>query len=453
MDTLEIFLEKTAKIIWGNYLIITLMGVGVFFTVSTGFIQIKGFPLAMKELITSIRGKNQIKGDGTLSAFQALCAALSSCVGNGNIVGVATAIEAGGPGAVFWMWIAGILGMATKYAEIVIGMVYREKSEDGTYVGGPMYYLSKGLGWKKIAVVFAALMCMQVSGGALIQSNAVAHVLKDVFKIKPIFGGILMACVITIVVIGGIKRLGAVAEKLIPVMTLIYFFGGITIIITNINHIPYAIMSIVKCAFNTESAAGGLIGYTIKEALRFGVARGLYSNEAGEGSAPVLHSTAITDYPPRQGLYGILEVFIDTILICSLTSFIILTSGVMKTSISPAVYVITAFGTIHGLFKYIISISMILFAFSTILSQWYFGNITLTYIFNSKTASYFKYVFVCLALIGSVTKLNIVWLIQDILLGLMIFPNLVGIILLSPKVREETKIFFDYLKKTKQNKI
>lgn len=447
MESLEKLLEKTAGLIWGNYLIVLLIGVGIFFTISTGFIQIKGFPLAMKELIKSIKGKNKIKGEGTLSAFQALCTALSSCVGNGNIVGVATAIAGGGPGAVFWMWLAGILGMATKYAEIVLGMIYREKAGDGTYIGGPMYYLSKGLGWKKISVIFAALMCLQISGGALIQSNAVAIVLDDVFKIKPIFGGILMGTIITVVVIGGVKRLGAVAEKLVPFMTIIYFIGGITIIITNINHVPYAIMSIVKCAFNTQSVGGGIMGYTIKEALRYGVARGLYSNEAGEGSAPVLHSAAITDHPARQGLYGILEVFIDTILICSLTSFIVLTSGVMEMNISPAVYVITAFGSIHSLFRYIIGISMILFAFSTILSQWYFGNVTLTYIFNSKIASYFKYVFVCLALAGSLSSLKAVWFIQDILLGLMILPNLIGIVLLSPKVREATKEFFEKAKK------
>lgn len=449
MNEIEIILEKISGIIWGNYLIVTLVGVGIFFTISTGFIQIKGFPLAVNELVNSIKGKNKVEGEGTLSAWQALCTALSSCVGNGNIVGVATAIASGGPGAVFWMWIAGIFGMATKYAEIVIGMIYREKSEDGTYVGGPMYYLSKGLGWKKISIIFAALMCLQISGGALIQANAVAHVVNDVFKVKPIFGGFLMGAFIIIVVIGGVKRLGAVAEKLIPVMTIIYFIGGITIIISNINQVPYAIINIVKCAFNTQSVGGGVLGYTIKEALRFGVARGLYSNEAGEGSAPVLHSAAITDHPARQGLYGLLEVFIDTILICSLTSFIVLTSGVMEMDISPAVYVITAFSSIHHLFKYVIGISMILFAFSSILAQWYFGKVTLNYIFNLKIASYFKYIFVFIVIAGSVSSLKVVWYLQDILLGLMILPNLVGILLLSPEIKRNTKEFFEMIKKEK----
>ena len=308
-----------------------------------------------------------------------------------------------------------------------------------------MYYLSKGLGWKKIAVLFSIFMFLQISGGALIQSNAVAIVIKDMFGIKPVFSGLMMAGIITIVVIGGVRRLGKVAERIIPVMTIMYFVGGLVIIISNFNHISYAIISIITSAFNTQAVGGGVLGYTIKEAMRFGVARGLYSNEAGEGSAPVLHSAAITDHPARQGLYGILEVFIDTVVICSLTAFIVLTSGVVEMEISPAVYVITAFGTIHYMFRYLIGSSMVLFAFSTILSQWYFGNVTLTYIFNSKVASYFKYVFVCLAVIGSLSSLKIVWLIQDIVLGLMIIPNLIGLVLLNKKVKDATEDFMSMI--------
>ena len=447
MNKVENLLEEISHIIWGNYLIGLLVGVGIFFTIITGVIQIKGFPYAIKELINSLTGKSKIKGEGTLSAFQALCTALSSCVGNGNIIGVATAIASGGPGAVFWMWIAGIFGMATKYAEIVLGVIYREKTEDGTFVGGPMYYFSKGLGWKKMAIIFSWLMFLQICGGSLIQANAVAMVMNDIFKVKEIYCGILMAILVGIIILGGVKRLGMVAEKLIPFMTIIYFIGGIIIIITNIKQLPYAIINILKYAFNIHSVGSGVLGYTIKEALRYGVARGLYSNEAGEGSAPVLHSVAITDHPGRQGLYGILEVFIDTILICSLTSFIVLTSGVMKMEISPALYIVTAFGSIHEVFKYVVGLSMGLFAFSTILSQWYFGNVTLTYIFNFKIASYFKYIFVCLAILGSLSSLKIVWLIQDIILGLMIIPNLFGIILLSPQVAIKTKEFYKIVKK------
>lgn len=447
MDKIEVLLETVSNLIWGNYLICTLVGVGIFFTFKTGFIQIKGFPLAVKDLYNSVKGKNKITGEGTLSSVQALCTALSSCVGNGNIVGVATAMAAGGPGAVFWMWVAGVFGMATKYAEIILGMIYREKVDDGTYAGGPMYYLSKGLGWKKISVAFAIMMCLQISGGALIQSNAVSNVMSSVFQVKPVYAGLMMGVIITVVVIGGVKRLGLVAEKLIPFMTIVYLIGGLIIIFSNFSQMGTAIISIIQGAFNTESVGGGLAGYTIKEALRYGVARGLYSNEAGEGSAPVLHSAAITDYPARQGLYGLLEVFIDTIVICSLSSFIVLTSGVMEMDISPAIYIVTAFGLIHSSFKYLIGISMILFAFSSILAQWYFGKVTLTYVFNSKKAGYFKYIFVCIVFIGAITTLKMVWLLQDVLLGIMIIPNLIGIILLSPKVSAETKRFFQAIKR------
>lgn len=446
MSGLENLLERISGLIWGNYLIITLIGIGLFFTILTKGIQVRGFPIAIKELITSLKGKNQVKGEGTLSSFQALCTALSSCVGNGNIVGVATAIASGGPGAVFWIWLAGIVGMATKYAEIVLGMIYREKAEDGTYVGGPMYYLSKGLKLKKIAFIFALLMFLQISGGVLIQSNAVAIVMHDIFKVKPLLSGIIMSGVILSVVIGGVQKLGKVTEKLLPIMTLIYFFGGLIVIISNINHLSYAIINIITCAFKTEAVGGGILGHSIKEAMRFGVARGLYSNEAGEGSAPVLHSAAITDHPARQGLYGIIEVFIDTVIICSLTSFIVLTSGVTETNISPAIYVMTAFGGIHVLFRYIIGISMVLFAFSTVLSQWYFGNVTLNYMFNMRVANKFKYIFVCLALLGSLSSLKIVWLIQDVVLGLMIIPNLLALLLLNKDVKKATEDFFTMLK-------
>lgn len=443
---LEILLEKVSGLIWGNYLIATLIGIGLFFTILTKGIQVRGFPIAIKELVTSLKGKNKIKGEGTLSSFQALCTALSSCVGNGNIVGVATAIASGGPGAVFWMWLAGIVGMATKYAEIVLGMIYREKAEDGTYVGGPMYYLSKGLKLKKIAFIFALLMFLQISGGALIQSNAVSIVMYDIFKVTPFFSGFLMGIIILSIVVGGIQRLGKVTEKLLPIMTLIYIFGGLIVIISNINHLPYAIINIITCAFKIEAVGGGILGHSIKEAMRFGVARGLYSNEAGEGSAPVLHAVAITDHPARQGLYGIIEVFIDTVIICSMTSFIVLTSGVVENNISPALYVMTAFGKIHVLFKYMVGVSMVLFAFSTILSQWYFGNVTLNYMFNMRVANKFKYIFPCLAFLGSLSSLKIVWLIQDIVLGMMIIPNLLALLLLNKDVKKATDDFFNILK-------
>lgn len=448
----EQILEDISKIIWGNYLMIILIGTGLFFTILTKGIQFRGFSLSIKELLNSIKNEklNKIDGEGTVSAVQALCTALSSCMGNGNIVGVATAIASGGPGAVLWMWISGILGMATKYAEILIGIVYREKGESGNYVGGPMYYLSKGLGWKKIGSLFAILMLLQISGGALIQSNAVSLVLNDIFKITPIISGIIMAIIIFCVINGGIKRLANVSEKIVPIMSLVYLCGGFIVIISNINSLEYAILSIVKSAFNFTSIGGGVLGYSVKQAMRFGLARGLYSNEAGEGSAPVLHSAAITTHPAKQGLFGVIEVFIDTIIMCTFTTFIVLSSKVHTTDVSPALFVMKAFSSVHFTFKYIIGISMMLFAFSSILAQWYFGSVTLTYLFNSKVASYFKYVFVLLTIIGSISSLKSVWLIQDILLGIMIIPNLIGILLLYKDVDFYTKDYFKQLEKNKK---
>lgn len=448
----EEILEEISRLVWGNYLMFTLIGTGIFFTVLTRGIQFRGFILSLKELLASIKDEktNKLEGEGTVSAVKALCTALSSCMGNGNIVGVATAIASGGPGAVFWMWTSGVLGMATKYAEILIGIVYREKGENGNYVGGPMYYLSKGLGWKKMGSLFALLMLFQISGGALIQSNAVSLVLNDVFQINPLTSGVIMSIVILSVINGGIKRLASVSEFLVPVMSLIYLTGGLIIIISNINALEYVIISIVKSAFNFTSISGGVLGYSVKQAMRFGLARGVYSNEAGEGSAPVLHSAAITTHPARQGLFGIIEVFIDTIIMCSFTAFIVLTSGVHTSDISPALYVVKAFSSIHFTFKYIIGISMTLFAFSSILAQWYFGSVTLTYLFNSKVASYFKYIFVLLAILGSISSLKSVWLIQDILLGIMILPNLVGILFLHKDVDFYTKDYFEQLKNKKE---
>lgn len=441
MDRLEDVLKIISHFIWGNYLIALLIGVGIYFTFITKCIQVRGFSIAIKKIFNSNKESEKC-ANGTLTPIQALCLALSSCIGNGNIVGVATAIASGGPGAVFWMWLSGVLGMATKYSEILIGMIYREKNEEGTFLGGPMYYISKGLKWKKISLIFSVLMLLQISGGVLIQSNAVSAVAKQLFNISPLTTGITMSLIVLIVVSGGIKRLGYISEKLVTVMSIIYITGGLIVITINFHNFFDSLLLIIKSAFNFESIGGGVLGYSIKEAMRFGLARGLYSNEAGEGSAPVIHSTAMSDHPTNQAFLGIVEVFFDTMIICSLTSFVIITSGVYLTEISPALYIMTAFSSVNPSFKYIIGISMMLFAFSTILSQWYFGTVSLTYIFDSKFAKNFKYPFIFLAIIGAMSSLNAVWYIQDIVLGLMIIPNLIGIVALSGDVKKYTDDFF-----------
>lgn len=436
---MEKLLEKISGIIWGNYLIALLICVGIFFTILTKGIQIRGFKFALKE---TLKNDKNINDEGNITPIQALCTALSSCIGNGNIVGVATAIASGGPGAIFWMWISGFLGMATKYSEIVLGMIYREKDLEGNYSGGPMYYLSKGLGWEKIALIFSGLMFLQICGGALIQSNAVSLVMDEMFNIPPFLSGVFMAIIIFFVVNGGIKRLGKVSEKLIPIMTLIYIIGGSYVILESNTSIIDVLKMIIKDAFNISAVTGGILGEGIKKAMRYGLARGLYSNEAGEGSAPVLHSTAKNSHPVKQGLLGIIEVFVDTIVMCNFTAFIVLSSRVFEKNISPALYVMESFSKVGYNFRYVVGISMVLFAFSTILSQWYFGKVTLTYIFNSKKAEMFKYAFLILALLGATTSLKIVWLLQDIILGIMILPNLIGIVLLNKDIKNSTDDFF-----------
>ncbi|QEK13069.1 sodium:alanine symporter family protein [Crassaminicella thermophila] len=458
MIALENFFKNLADLVWGNWLIVTLIGVGAYFTFITKFLQIRKLPYIFHEtLIKPFKKGNENVGEGTLTPFQALCTALGSCVGNGNIVGVATAIVGGGPGAIFWMWLAGILGMATKYAEILLGMHYREKAEDGTYVGGPMYYISKGLKLPWLATIYSILLILQNSGGTLIQSNAVAVVVKDLFGITPIITALMLIFFVGLIIVGGIKRLGQVTEKLVPFMAGFYILGGFIIIFANIKNFPVVIGLIFKSAFTMKAGVAGAVGYSIRKAMRFGVARGLYSNEAGEGSAPVLHASAITDHPVRQALFGVTEVLIDTVFLCSITAFVVLVSGVLETGASPAMLVSIAFGQVHPLFRYIVGISMILFAFSSILAQWYFGNVALTYVYDVKKAAYFKYPFLCLIIVGSLSSLHLVWYIQDSILGLLIVTNLIAIMLLSPQVVQFTKEFFNsdngYIKKIEEMSI
>lgn len=443
MNNIENYVKHLADLVWGNWLLFTLIGVGFYFTIITRGIQVRKFRFAIYEsLIKPFKKGNKISGEGTLSPFQALCTALSSCVGNGNIVGVATALVSGGPGALFWMWLAAFLGMATKYAEILLGMIYRVKGNDGVYVGGPMYYIEHGLKVKWLSKVFSVLLIIQICGGNLIQSNAVAGVFKDVFHLPTMSAAVFLSFAVGLVIIGGIKRLGAFAEKLVPFMSILYVIGGLVVILMNITIIPETIVLIFKSAFSIKAGIGGAIGYTMRQALRYGVTRGLYSNEAGEGSAPVLHASAIIDHPVRQALFGITEVFIDTGIICTITGFTILTSGVSLVDPSTGTLVSLAFSTIHPFMQYFVGVAMILFAFTSIPAQWYFGQVGLTHLVGANRTQWFKYVFICFTFLGSLSSLKLVWYFQDFILGILIIPNLITILLLSKIVIEYTNDFF-----------
>lgn len=446
MNNLELFLKKISDAIWGDWLIFIFLGIGLYFTIITGFIQIRKLPFSIKEAFFEKESKDHLKPmHGTITSLQALFIALSSCVGNGNIVGVATALVSGGPGAILWMWIAALLGCATKYAEIVIGMIYREKDEEGNYVGGPIYYISKGLKLPWLASIFAVLLVIQSSGGNLIQSNALANSVYSLFGIPKIVSAFILAFTVGLVVIGGIKTLTKMAEKVVPLMSILYLIGGITILAFNFNKIPEIFRLIVSSAFTPQASVGGIAGYSVKQAMRFGIARGLYSNEAGEGSAPAIHAVANVDHPVRQGVYGILEVIIDTIIMCSITAFSILNAGLLESNISPSVLTIHAFETIHPFFKYVVGICMILFAYTSIPVQWYLGTIGLGYVVGPKKSISYKYIFVGLSFIGCLSRLSLVWSLMDIILGFLVIPNLIAILYLSPLVYRYTKEFFNPL--------
>ena len=431
--------------LWGNWLLFVLLGVGLLYTILTGAIQVRKFHYIFQTtLVKPLKDrakKNAAAGEGNISSFAALCTALASCVGSGNIVGVATAVIAGGMGALFWMWVAAFLGMATKYGEIVLGMMYREKDEKGNYVGGPMYYIKKGLHAPWLAVLCAFFMVTQIIGGNFIQSNTISGVMFNNFNIPTMVTGIVLIVLLFIITLGGLKRLANVAQKVVPFMAFLYVAGGLIIIILNITKIPSVFVEIFQGAFGLRAMAGGAAGSMIM-AMQKGVARGLYSNEAGEGSAPVIHSAAQVRNPVEQGINGVTEVFVDTFVLCTNTGLVIGVTGVLNSGAKASVLAIEAFASVWMPLRYVVAVCLLLFSFTTLMSQWYFGFVGLNYIFGEKVADKFKYVFPLFCIIGALAKIELVWTIQDIVLGLLTIPNLIAITWLSPKVAKATKEYF-----------
>lgn len=432
--------------LWGNWLLFVLLGVGLLYTIITGGIQIKRFGYIIKKALWEpiCSRNNEAKGEGTISSFQALCTAVASCVGSGNIVGVSTALLAGGMGAIFWMWVAAFFGMATKYGEIVLGMMYREKDENGLYVGGPMYYIKKGLHAPWLAVLCAVFMVTQIIGGNFIQSNTISGVMKENFKTPYLVTGCMLVVLIFLITLGGLKRLANVAQKLVPSMALIYVVGGLLIILFNITKVPGVFLEIFEGAFGLRAVSGGAIG-SMMIAMQRGVTRGLYSNEAGEGSAPVIHSAAQVNHPAEQGINGVVEVFLDTFVICTITGLVLGVTGALSSGVPGNVLAVHAFATVWGPLRYVVALCLLLFSFTTLMSQWYFGFVGLNYIFGRKVADKFKYIFPVFCIIGALAELELVWVIQDIALGLLTIPNLIAMVILAPKVRTVTKEYFEKL--------
>ncbi|MGI5987207.1 MAG: alanine/glycine:cation symporter family protein [Dysosmobacter sp.] len=429
--------------LWGNWLLFVLLGVGILYTVISGFVQVRHFGYILrKTLWNPIRyGDRDAESEGSVSSFQALNMALASCVGSGNIVGVATAVLAGGMGAIFWMWVAAFVGLATKYGEIILGMLYRVKDDRGTWMGGPMYYIRDGLHAPFLALLCALFMVVQIIGGNFIQSNTISGVMEDTFRVSPVVTGVVLTVLIFTVSAGGLKRFAHVARKVVPIMAGMYVISGLFIILINIRAVPGVFADIFAGAFGLRAVGGGMLG-SMLIAMQKGVARGLYSNEAGEGSAPVLHSAAEVDHPVEQGLTGVTEVFLDTFVICTITGLVLGVTGVLDSGLSGEVLALYAFASVWEPLRYVLTVSLLLFSGTSLMSQWYFGFVGLNYMFGRNVAEKFKYVFPCFCILGAVLTSEAVWTIQDIALGLLTIPNLIAMLCLWPKVRAATKEYF-----------
>jgi len=431
--------------VWGPPMLVLFVGTGLYLTIRTGFLSFRKMGYVLKNTLFKMFSKEG-KGEGEVTAFQAVATALAATVGTGNIAGVATAIALGGPGAVFWLWVSGALGMTTKFAEVVLAINYREKTEDGRFVGGPMYYIDKGLKMKWLAYIFAFFGAFAAFGiGNMVQANSVAASLEVTFGISKWVSGVVIAIGAAVVIIGGIKRIGQVTELLVPFMAAFYIIGAVIILIINAGRLPGVLALIFKSAFTGHAAIGGFAGSVMMEAMRRGIARGVFSNEAGLGSAPIAHAAATTDHPVRQGLWGIFEVFVDTIIICTLSGLTILVSGdVWHSGVSGAALSTMAFETsLPGIGGYIVSIGIMLFAFSTILGWAYYGERCAEYLFGSKVNIIYRVLWIPFIVIGAIGGLNTLWDLADTLNGLMAIPNLIGVLGLSGVVIKLTKEFFE----------
>lgn len=424
------------RIVWGPYMLILLLGVGIFFTVKLHFFPVIHFRTWWKKTAMSFLKSNQKTSQEKISPFQAMATALAGSIGTGNIVGVANAIALGGAGAVFWMWIAALFGMSTVFAENVLGMKYRVK-RNGKYVGGPMYYIEKGLHCKWLAVLFAVFCTLAAFGmGNMTQANSVSGALRNAFGLSPQISGIVLAVLVGIIIFGGINRISKLTEKLVPVMSIIYTIVVLIVIIVNFREIPNAFREIFVQAFDLKAAAGGFMGYGMTRAIKYGISRGVFSNEAGLGSSPIVHSAADTDDPYEQGMWGIFQVFIDTIVLCTLMALCILTTGANQTSLDGIALSTFSFESVLGYAgNLFMSLSIILFAFATLVSWSYYGEKSLEYLTNGKYITLYRLIYSVITYLGCITSISLVWEISDTLNGLMAIPNLAALLLLSSKIR------------------
>ncbi|MGM7703352.1 alanine/glycine:cation symporter family protein [Pseudalkalibacillus sp. Hm43] len=445
MQAFEEWLGTISGWVWGPWLLILLVGTGIFLTIRLGFLQFSLLPYSLKLAFTKKQDK---KSEGDISHFQALMTALAATIGTGNIAGVATAVFIGGPGAVLWMWLSALFGMATKYAEAILAVKYRVKNKNGEMSGGPMYYLDKGLNAKWLGVMFAFFGAFAAFGiGNMVQSNSVADAVETTFAIPGWVTGLVLMVLTGLVILGGIKSIGRVTAYLVPFMALFYVVGGLVILIMNFNLVPDAIGLIFSDAFTGEAVAGGALGAVI----RWGVARGVFSNEAGLGSAPIAAAAAKTDFPARQALVSMTQVFIDTIIVCSITGITLVMGDMYKGDLNGAALTTETFRSFLGEpGALIVTIGIILFAYSTVLGWSYYGEKCFSYLFGDNSVKYYRILFVLAVFIGTTVSLNVVWTLADIFNGLMAVPNLIGLLGLSGVVVAETKRFLEAKKQEQQ---
>ena len=453
MDLFERSIRFLGSVVWGPQTVILLLGVGLFLTICLRFVQFRSLGLSFRLLLGRKEfGESKKERKGDISPFQALTTSLAATIGNGNIGGVCTAIAMGGPGAVFWMWVGALFGMATKIVEAVLGQKFKRVLPDGSVIGGPMYYIKEGLGLPWLAGIFAFFMgCKPLFSTTSIQSNSVALVLKSQLGLEPWISGLGLALLTWLAIIGGIKSIAKVTEFLSPFMVFLYIFGALFTIIIFASHIPQALSLIFVGAFKPSAITGGIAGITVKNAIRYGLARGAYSNEAGTGTAAVFHATAKTSEPVRQGLIASLDVFIDTLVICTLTALTVLVTGAWtqgtSTEMTAAAFNL-ALPQIGGL---IVAASSFLFGYSSLIAVTYYGEISFSYLLGKWIKLPFRWIFCLVIFMGAVMKVEVAWSIGDVFNGMMVFTNLIGVLGLSGLAIASVKSYLKNIDKLKEN--
>ena len=443
MDHVLQFFQQLDNLVWGAPLLVLLVGTGIYLTLRLGLLQIRYLPKAFRLIFT------EDEGHGDISSFGALATALAATVGTGNIVGVATAIQTGGPGALFWMWMAAFFGMATKYAEGLLAIKYRTKDANGAVAGGPMHYILLGMGekWRPLAIFFAlaGVLVALLGIGTFTQVNSITESIQNTAQVDPVITALILSIFVGIAVFGGLKSISKVSTAVVPFMAIVYILGTLTVILFNIEEIPATLALIFTSAFSPAAAVGGFAGASIRMAIQNGVARGVFSNESGLGSAPIAAAAAKTNEPVEQGLISMTGTFIDTLIICTLTGLTILVTGVWSGDLNGVALTQSAFSTVFSHFgPSLLTIFLVLFAFTTILGWNYYGERCFEFLFGVRFIWLYRVVFVVMVLLGGFIELDMVWIIADIVNALMALPNLIALIVLSPVVISETRKYFKH---------